>query len=209
MSNQHVIELMTVDDHPLMRRGIASLIQDQADMTLTAEAATGGEAIQYFHAHQPHVTLMDLRLPDMSGVEAIAKIRAFSPNARILVLTTHGGDAEIRQSLQAGACGYFVKTIPPAELVRGIRQAHAGKSGIPVEIASQLAEHMDERDLTQREIEVLRSASSGNRNREIAETLSISEKTVKVHVQHILQKLGAIDRTHAVAIAIRRGILRV
>jgi DNA-binding NarL/FixJ family response regulator len=203
------IRVLSVDDHPLLREGLAAIINNQPDMVLVAQAATGCDAIQMFREHQPDVTLMDLRLPDMSGIDALMAIRNEFSAARIIMLTTFEGDVEIHRSLAAGARGYMLKSMPPRELVDGIRSVHAGKKRIPTEIASQLAEHLSDEALTAREIEVLSQIAGGNRNRDIAEQLSISEDTVKVHVKHIMEKLGASDRTQAVAIAVRRGIIQL
>jgi DNA-binding NarL/FixJ family response regulator len=209
MSNQAGIRVFCVDDHPLLREGILAIIDNQPDMSLVAEAATGGEAIQKFREHQPDVTLMDIRLPDMSGIDALIAIRADFPEARIIMLTTFEGDVEIQRSLEAGARGYLLKSMPPKELVEGIRQVHAGKKRIPPQLAARLAEHLGDEALTEREIEVLRHVAGGNRNRDIAKRLFISEETVKVHIKHIMEKLGAADRTQAVAIAVRRGIIQL
>lgn len=209
MSNKPPIRVFSVDDHPLLREGIAALVNNQPDMTLVDEAPTGAEAIQLFRQHQPDVTLLDLRLPDMSGIDVLIAIRSEFPNARIIMLTTFEGDVEIQRALQAGARGYLLKNMPPSELLDVIRHVHAGKKRIPPEIASQLLEHMNEELLTEREIEVLREVAGGNRNREIAERLFISEETVKVHIKHIMEKLGASDRTQAVAIGLRRGIIQL
>src|SRR5215216_6082084 len=209
MSDQARIRVFCVDDHPLLREGLATIINNQPDMMLVAEASNGCEAIQQFRQHQPDVTLMDLRLPDMSGIDALIAIRTEFPEARIIVLTTFEGDVEIHRSLEAGARAYMLKSMPPKDLVEVIRQVHAGKKRIPAEIAAHLVEHMGEEGLTEREIEVLRHVAGGNRNRDIAERLFISEETVKVHVKHIMEKLGASDRTQAVAIAIQRGIIQL
>jgi len=198
-----------VDDHPLLREGIAALISSQSDMELIAEASSGSEGIQQFRTHQPDVTLMDLRLPDMSGIDAMIAIRAEFPDARIVMLTTFEGDIQIQRALQTGARAYLLKSAPPKDLMNTIRQVHAGKKHIPPEIASQLAEHLGEEELTTREIEVLQKIGGGNRNRDIADALFISEETVKVHIKHIMEKLGANDRTEAVAIGIRRGIIHL
>ena len=209
MANKNAIRILSVDDHPLLREGIAALIGNQPDMELIAEAASGSEAIDAFRKHRPDVTLMDLRLPDMSGIDAMIAIRAEFPDARIVMLTTFEGDIQIQRALQTGARAYLLKSSPPKELMDTIRQVHAGKKRIPPEIASQLAEHMSDEALTNREVEVLQSIAGGNKNRDIANALFISEETVKVHIKHIMDKLGAGDRTEAVAIGIRRGIIHL
>jgi DNA-binding NarL/FixJ family response regulator len=203
------IRVLSVDDHPLMRDGIAASINAQADMVMVAEAASGRDALPLFREHRPDVTLMDLRLPDMSGIEATIAIRAEFHDARIIVLTTFEGDAEIQRALQAGAMGYMLKSMPPRDLVAGIREVHAGRKCLPPQVLSSLAQHLGEEQLTPREIEVLRSMAGGGGNREIAQALFISEETVKVHVRHILEKLGAADRTEAVTIALRRGVIEL
>lgn len=209
MSDQIRIKILGVDDHPLLREGIMAIINGQADMVLVAQAESGREAIQKFREHRPDVTLMDLRLPDMSGIDALIAIRSEFSNARIIMLTTFEGDVEIQRALQAGARGYLLKSMPPKDLVEAIRQVHAGKKRVPTEVATHLAEHLSDESLTEREIDVLRHIAGGNRNRDIGERLFISEETVKVHVKHIMEKLGASDRTQAVAIAVRRGIIQL
>src|SRR6267378_6827402 len=203
------IRVLCVDDHPVLREGIAALVESQLDMKLVAAAGSGRQALLSFREHRPNVTLMDLRLPDMSGIDTTAAIRSEFPDARIVMLTTFEGDVEIRRALEAGARGYMLKSMPPQDLIDGIRQVHAGKKRIPSQLAAQLAEHMSDEALTTREIEVLRQIAEGNRNRDIGEKLFITEETVKVHIKHIMEKLGASDRTQAIAIAIRRGIIHL
>jgi DNA-binding NarL/FixJ family response regulator len=208
MSDQP-IRVLSVDDHPLVRQGIGAMISSQQDMLLVAEAANGSQAIQGYREHQPDVMLMDLRLPDMSGIDAMIAIRTEFPEARIVMLTTFEGDVEVQRALAAGARGYVLKSMPPKELLDVIRLVHAGKKRVPAELAARLAEHLGDEILTSREIDVLRHIAGGNRNRDIAERLFISEETVKVHIKHIMEKLGANDRTQAVAIAVRRGIIQL
>lgn len=207
MSEANAIRVLCVDDHPLMRQGISTVINDQPDMQVVAEASNAKEAAEQFRKHLPDITLMDLRLPGASGIDAMLAIRADFPDARVIILTTSEGDVEIQRALEAGARGYILKTMPPSDIIEAIRQVHAGKKRIPPAIAMHLAEHLSDETLTTREIEVLQQIGGGNRNRDIAEKLFISEETVKVHIKHIMEKLGASDRTQAVAIAVRRGII--
>jgi DNA-binding NarL/FixJ family response regulator len=209
MSDPVRIRVFCVDDHPLLREGIATLINNQPDMVVVGQASTGREAIQGFRDLQPDIALMDIRLPEMSGIDAMIAIRNEFPEARIIMLTTSEGDVEIQRALEAGARGYMLKSMPPKDLVDAVRQVHAGKKRIPAEIAAHLAEHYSDEPITAREIEVLQQIAGGNRNRDIAEKLFISEETVKVHIKHIMEKLGASDRTQAVAIAVRRGIIHL
>ena len=202
-----VIRVLTVDDHLLLREGIAAVLEGQEDMVLVGEASNGREAVECFRRLQPNVTLMDLRMPDMSGLEAIAAIRADFPDARIIVLTTYTGDAQAAAALKAGAAGYLLKNLVRKELIETIRTVHAGKRRIPPEIATGIAEHVADDTLTNREIEVLRGVAAGKSNKLIAAELDIAEGTVKTHMKSILPKLDASDRTHAVMIALRRGIL--
>ena len=209
MSQTSKIRVFSVDDHLLLREGVAAIINSQPDMVLVGHAATGREAIQRFREYLPDVTLMDLRLPDLSGIDAMIAIRNEFPEARILMLTTFEGDVEIQRALSAGARGYLLKSMPPNELADAVRHVHAGRKRIPPEIAAQLAEHLGDELLTGRELDVLRHVAGGTRNRDIGERLFISEETVKVHVKHIMEKLGASDRTEAVTIAVKRGILHL
>jgi DNA-binding NarL/FixJ family response regulator len=209
MNQENHIRVLSVDDHPLLREGIATIINSQQDMMLVSQAASGNEAIQRYREHRPDVTLMDLRLPDLSGIDAMIAIRAEFPEARVIMLTTFEGDIEIQRALAAGARGYLLKNMPPNELVDVIRHVHAGKKRVPPQVAAQVAEHMSDENLTARETEVLKHVADGNRNRDIAELLFISEETVKVHIKHIMDKLGAKDRTQAIAIAVRRGIIQL
>ncbi len=209
MTETERIRVLSVDDHPLVREGIAALINDQADMQMEAQASTGKEAIQRFREHRPDVVLMDVRLPDMSGIDALITIRSEFPEARIIMVTSSEGDVEMQRALGSGAKGYMLKSMPPRDLLEAIRKVHAGKKGIPPEIAAHLADHLGDEKLTAREIEILQQIAEGNRNRDIAEKLFISEGTVKVHIQHIMEKLGANDRTQAITIAVRRGIIHL
>ena len=203
------IRILAVDDHSLVREGIATFIASQPDMRLVAEASNGREAIHQFREHRPDVTLMDLQMPEMNGLDAIIAIRNEFSEARIIVLTTYRGDVQVLRALKAGARGYLLKGLLRKELLEAIRAVHAGEKRIPPEIASQLAEHAVDDALTLREIDVLRLLAGGNANKLIADQLSITEDTVKGHVKNILSKLDANDRTHAVTIALKRGIIEL
>ena len=203
------IRILSVDDHPLFRTGIAALLATQRDMTIVAEAGNGREAIQQFRTHRPDITLMDLQMPQMNGIEAIRAIRTEFPDARIIVLTTYSGDAQAVRAFEAGAFGYLLKNMLRKELIETIRTVHAGKKRIPPEIAVEMAEHHTDDALTEREIEVLLQVAGGRANKMIAVDLKISEETVKAHMKNILSKLGANDRTHAVTIALKRGIIEI
>jgi DNA-binding NarL/FixJ family response regulator len=204
-----MIGVLSVDDHPLLREGIAALLNAESDMKLVAEATNGQEAIEQFRLHRPDVTLMDLQMPALNGIEAIIGIRSEFPNARIIVLTTYAGDVQVLRALKAGAQGYLLKGHVRRELLDTIRAVHAGQKRIPPEVAAELAEHTTEDELTSREIAVLRLIAAGNANKVIAGQLSIAEDTVKSHVTNILAKLGANDRTHAVTIGLKRGIIEL
>jgi len=203
------IRILTVDDHALLLEGIATLVNAESDMKLVAEASDGSEAVVKFRLHRPDVTLMDLQMPTLNGIEAIIGIRSEFPNARIIVLTTYTGDVQVLRALKAGARGYILKGHVRRELVDSIRAVHSGQKRIPPEVAAELAEHATDEDLTSREIDVLRRIAAGNANKEIAAQLSIAEETVKSHVTNILAKLGANDRTYAVTIALKRGIIEL
>lgn len=203
------IRILTVDDHPMLREGVAAVIEAQPDMVLVAEATNGRDAIETFRAHRPDVTLMDLQMPDMNGIDAINAIRSEFPNARIVVLTTYKGDVQALRALKAGASGYLLKSMLRKELLETIRAVHAGKRRIPAEIAMEIAEHAADDVLSAREIEVLQRVAVGSANKQIAVQLSISEETVKAHMKSILAKLDANDRTHAVTIALNRGIISI
>ena len=204
-----LIRVLCVDDHPLLRDGIAALVNAEPDMKLVAEASNGKEAVEKFRLHHPDVTLMDIQMPDVSGIEAIAQIQSEYPGAHIIVLTTYTGDVQVVRALRAGARAYILKGHVHRELLETIRIVHAGKKRIPPEIAAELAEHAADDELTTREIEVLRLIAAGNANKQIADQLAIGEATVKSHVTNILSKLGASDRAHAVTIGLKRGIIQL
>jgi len=207
MSQPARIRILCVDDHPVVRLGIARLVDVQADMTLVAEASNGREAIQQFQAHRPDVTLMDLQMPEMGGLDAIIAIRGEFPDARIVVLTTYVGDTQALRALKAGARGYVLKNAIHRELVDTIRAVHGGKKSLSAEVSFEIAEHATDDALTPAELRVLRLIAQGNANKEIAAELSVSEETVKGQVHNILSKLGAKDRTHAAMIGLKRGII--
>lgn len=209
MNDVERIRVLSIDDHPLVREGIAALITNQAEMELVAQGSTGKEAIQLFRQHRPDVVLLDVRLPDMNGIDAMITIRSEFREARIIIVTSSEGDVEMQRALEGGAAGYIVKSMPPQVLVDAIRKVHGGKKAIPAEVAARLADHYSDEGLTTREIEILQQVAEGNRNRDIAAKLFISEGTVKVHIQHIMAKLGANDRTQAITIAVRRGIIHL
>jgi DNA-binding NarL/FixJ family response regulator len=202
-----LIRILAVDDHPMLREGIASLVASQSDMELVAEASTGREALDQFRNHRPDLTLMDLQMPDMGGIEAMITIRDEFPEARIIVLTTYEGDVQVLRALKAGARAYLLKGFLRKELLEAIRAVHRGEKRIPPEVVAILADHVVDEALTSREIDVLRLIAGGNANKLIGNQLSITEQTVKGYVKNILSKLGASDRTHAVTVALKRGII--
>lgn len=209
MGSSNPIRILTVDDHPLLREGIAFLVKSEQDMEVVAEASDGEEAIEQFRRHRPDITLMDLRMPKLSGTETISRIRNEFPDAKIIVLSTYAGDVQVLRAIKAGARGYIVKGHVHRELLQAIRSVYAGQKRIPTEIATELAEHAADDELSVREIDVLRLIAGGNANKEIADKLSIGETTVKSHITSILSKLGANDRAHAVTIGLQRGIIEL
>ena len=209
MAQGKPIRILSVEDHPVFREGLITIISSQEDMSLVAHAANAAEAVTEFRRHRPDVTLMDLRLPGTNGTDALIAIRGEFPHARIIILTTSDSDGDIHAALRAGAMAYILKSMPKNELLAVIRSVHSGKRHVPPEVAARLAEHMGEEDLTTRELEVLRLIRDGYRNKQIADQLTIAESTVNYHIKNLVGKLGANDRTHAVSIALRRGLLQI
>jgi DNA-binding NarL/FixJ family response regulator len=203
------IRILSVEDHPVFREGLNTIIASQSDMLLIAQAGNGAEALEEFRRHRPDITLMDLRLPGTNGTDTLIAIRGEFPQARIIVLTTSDADGEIQRALRSGACAYMLKSSPKNELLSVIRTVHAGNRHVPAAVAALVAEHLGEEDLTEREIEVLRLIRDGHRNKQIADKLAIAETTVNFHIKNLVAKLGANDRTHAVTIAVRRGLLHI
>ncbi|MFP2931062.1 response regulator [Pyxidicoccus sp. 3LG] len=203
------IRILVVDDHPLLREGLSGMIAGQADMSLVAEAENGDQAVRAFRQHQPDITLMDVQMPGMGGIEAITAIRAEFPTAKVIVLTTYRGDAQALRAIKAGASGYLLKSMLRKDLVETIRSVHAGRRRISADIASEMAEHVADDELTARERDVLGHVAAGNANKEVAVRMGISEETVKTHMKNVLTKLGAKDRTHAVVVALKRGIIDI
>jgi DNA-binding NarL/FixJ family response regulator len=209
MTHAQSIRILSVEDHPVFREGLATIIGSQRDMCLVAQAANAAEAMEEFRLHRPDITLMDLRLPGTNGTDTLIAMRGEFPRAHIIMLTSSDSDGEIQRAMRAGASAYILKSMPKDELLNVVRSVHAGRRHIPAEVAARLAEHLGDEDLTSRELEVLRFIRDGYRNKQIADQMTIAESTVNFHIKNLVDKLGANDRTHAVTIALRRGLLEI